>query len=390
MSELKDVIYLDHNATTPLDPHVFVAMKPYFLDNYGNAASIDHRYGHDAATAVDSARVTIAKAINAQPDELVFTSGATESNNLAILGVMERHADRGDHMITCVTEHEAVLGAARHLEKQGKKVTYLPVDKFGHLDYGRLEDAITEQTVLISIMAANNEIGIIHDIAKIGKLAHDSGVIFHTDAAQAVGHIPIDVGAMNVDLMSFSAHKMYGPKGVGALYVRGAKPRVRLDGMMYGGGQERNIRPGTLNVPGIVGFGKAVSIAAAGMSEDNTRIKKQAGQMLELLSEEGALLNGDARRRLAGNINVCYPGIEGKAIINTVSETVAISAGSACTTQSVEPSHVIMALGYGRERAHSSIRIGLGRDTLEEEWDLAAHEILDAVRMLSKITGGIK
>ena len=360
-------------------------MLPYFEDNFGNAASIDHLYGSTASSAVESSRKEISRTIGARPDEIVFTSGATESDNLAILGAMEAYKDRGDHMITCVTEHEAVLSTARHLESIGKKVTYLPVDNLGHISIDELDAAITDRTVLISVMAANNEIGTIHDIGRIGRLAHERTVLFHTDAAQAVGHMPVDVRQMDIDLMSFSAHKVYGPKGIGALYMRGSRPMVRLGGMMHGGGQERGVRPGTLNVPAIVGFAKAMSIAAEVMHDENKTMKRQAARMLEILQEEGALLNGDGRRRLAGNLNVCFPGIEGKAIINSVSDRIAISAGSACTTQSVEPSHVIVALGHGEQRAYSSIRIGIGRFNDSDQVEFSARKIIDAVKNIEGI-----
>ena len=384
-SRLEDIVYLDHNATTPLDRRVFDAMVPYFLDKFGNASSVDHLHGNEASVAVESARGYVASAINARKDEIVFTSGATESDNLAIRGVMERYKDKGDHIITCVTEHEAVLETVRHLENIGKKVTYLPVDRLGRINLGELESAITDKTVMISIMAANNEIGVISDIRKIGRIAHENDVFFHTDAAQAVGNIPVDVNDMSIDLMSFSAHKMYGPKGVGALYVRGLNPRVGLNEMTFGGGQERGLRSGTLNVPGIVGFGKAITIAGDMMDTENRRLKEIAKEMLGILQEENALLNGDWEQRLAGNLNVCYPEIEGKAIINSVSKSIAISAGSACTTQSVEPSHVIMALGYGEDRAHSSIRIGLGRYTKKDDAEFSARKIVDAIKNLYNI-----
>ena len=254
MSEIKFPIYLDHHATTPLDPRVLDAMMPYFTEKFGNASSLDHPYGYEASVAVEDARETIAKAIGARHDEIVFTSGATESDNLALIGTMQKYASKGNHLITCVTEHKAILDTAKHLESLGKKVTYLPVNEFGEIDLKELEDSITDNTVMISVMFANNEIGTIQDVESIGKIAHENDVIFHTDAAQAVGHIPVNVEKMNIDLMSFSAHKMYGPKGIGALYVRGVKPRVRPDSLFYGGGQERGIRSGTLNVPGIVGF----------------------------------------------------------------------------------------------------------------------------------------
>jgi len=386
--ELKDVVYLDNNATTPLDPQVFEAMKPYFTDYFGNASSTDHRHGHKAAESVASARADIARVIGAKESEIVFTSGATESNNLAVSGVMKAYADKGDHMITCTTEHESVLNLARHMERTGKKATYMHVDAVGVIDMDALEEAITDRTVLISVMVANNEIGTIQDVARIGKMARAHGVLFHTDAAQAVGHIPIDVNEMNVDLMSFSAHKMYGPKGIGALYVRGVNPRVRMDPVFHGGGQERGMRSGTLNVPAIVGFGRAAVIASRVMHDENVQLRRQAMNMLDILEETGAMLNGDRNNRLAGNLNLYFPGIEGKAIINSVSRHVAISAGSACTTQSVEPSHVIMALGFGEDRAHSSIRIGIGRFTElgGEESEFAAWEIHDAVNKLGKIS----
>jgi len=278
---------------------------------------------------------------------------------------------------------------ARYLESIGKNVTYVPVDKGGIVSPDDIRKAITDRTVMISIMAANNEIGVIPDIKKIGRIAHDNGVLFHTDAAQAVGHIPMDVERMNIDLMSFSAHKMYGPKGIGALYTRGVKPRVRPQSIIHGGGQERNIRSGTLNVPAIVGFGKAAEIAPRHMRSENAAMKRQAKTMMELLDDEldgNVLLNGDKNHRLAGNLNICFPGIEGKAIINSVSESIAISAGSACTTTSVEPSHVIMALGFGEQRAHSSIRIGMGRYSFSDDTEFAAHEIIGAVREITSAT----
>ena len=355
------IIYLDHHATTPLDKRVLDAMMPYFTEKFGNASSMDHPYGYDASVAVEDAREKIANAIGARQDEITFTSGATESNNISLIGTMEKYKDRGEHLITCVTEHKAVLDTARHLESLGKKVTYLLVDQYGQINLDDLMDAITDETVMISIMAANNEIGTIADISEIGKIAHEKNVIFHTDAAQAVGHIPIDVEKMNIDLMSMSAHKMYGPKGIGALYVRGIKPRIKPNPIMHGGGQERNIRSGTLNVPGIIGFGKAIHIATQEMESENQKFRKWTDAMLESFESLGGKLNGHLTNRLAHNLNVFFDGIESKAIINTVSKEIAISAGSACTTDTVEPSHVLLALGYDERRAHSSIRIGLGR-----------------------------
>ena len=385
MTEIKFPIYLDHHATTPVDPRVFEAMTPYFTENFGNASSLDHPYGHDASVAVQKARETIANAIGANVAEIIFTSGATESDNLALIGVMERNKEKGNHLITCATEHKAILDTAHHLESLGYKVTFLPVDEFGQINLESLKEAITEQTILISIMAANNEIGTIADIAEIGKITHENGVLFHTDAAQAVGHFPIDVQKMNIDLMSFSSHKIYGPKGIGALYVRSLSPRVKIDSIVYGGGQERNIRSGTLNVPGIVGFAKAIEIAQKEMEQENTKFKKWMGLMLAKLSEAGAKLNGHPEKRLAHNLNVRFDGIESKAIINSVSKKIAISAGSACTTQVVEPSHVLLALGLSEDQTHSSIRVGCGRFNTEEEIKVAADEIYHAVESLAKI-----
>ncbi len=385
MTEIKFPIYLDHHATTPVDPRVFEAMTPYFTENFGNASSLDHPYGHDASVAVQKARETIANAIGANVAEIIFTSGATESDNLALIGVMEKNKEKGNHLITCATEHKAILDTAHHLESLGYKVTFLPVDEFGQINLESLKEAITEQTILISIMAANNEIGTIADIAEIGKITHENGVLFHTDAAQAVGHFPIDVQKMNIDLMSFSSHKIYGPKGIGALYVRSLSPRVKIDSIVYGGGQERNIRSGTLNVPGIVGFAKAIEIAQKEMEQENEKFKKWMGLMLAKLSEAGAKLNGHPEKRLAHNLNVRFDGIESKAIINSVSKKIAISAGSACTTQVVEPSHVLLALGLSEDQTHSSIRVGCGRFNTEEEIKIAADEIYHAVESLAKI-----
>jgi len=385
MTEIKFPIYLDHHATTPVDPRVFEIMTPYFTENFGNASSLDHPYGHDASVAVQKARETIANAIGANVAEIIFTSGATESDNLALIGVMEKNKEKGNHLITCVTEHKAILDTAHHLESLGYKVTFLPVDEFGQINLESLKEAITEQTTLISIMAANNEIGTIADIAEIGKITHENGVLFHTDAAQAVGHFPIDVQKMNIDLMSFSSHKIYGPKGIGALYVRSLSPRVKIDSIVYGGGQERNIRSGTLNVPGIVGFAKAIEIAQKEMEQENEKFKKWMGLMLAKLSEAGAKLNGHPEKRLAHNLNVRFDGIESKAIINSVSKKIAISAGSACTTQVVEPSHVLLALGLSEDQTHSSIRVGCGRFNTEEEIKVAADEIYHAVESLAKI-----
>ena len=385
MSQVKFPIYLDHHATTPVDPRVLDEMMPYFTENFGNASSLDHPYGYDASIAVQKSRENIAAAIGASMDEIIFTSGATESDNIAIIGAMKKYSEKGDHLITCATEHKAVLDTARHLEGEGKKVTYLPVNEFGEVNLEELKAAITEKTVMISIMAANNEIGTLANLEEIGKIAHENDVLFHTDAAQAVGHIPIDVKKMNIDLMSFSSHKIYGPKGIGALYLRVLKPRVKLDSIMFGGGQERNIRSGTLNVPGIVGFAKAIEISQKEMEKENEKSKRWTDSMLKKFQEAGGKLNGHPEKRLSHNLNVRFDGIESKAIINTVSKKIAISAGSACTTQIVEPSHVLLAIGLSEDQTHSSIRVGCGRFNTDEEIEIAADEIYHAVESLEKI-----
>ncbi len=385
MSEIKFPIYLDSHATTPVDPRVFEEMTPYFTEHFGNASSLDHSFGYDASIAVSQSREKIAKAIGCNMDEILFTSGATESDNLALLGVMERNKSKGNHLITCVTEHKAILDTAKHLEDTGCKVTYLPVDEFGLIDLDELKSTITDETVLISIMFANNEIGTIQNIAEIGKIAHEHDVLFHTDAAQALGHIPIDIKKMNIDLMSISSHKIYGPKGIGALYVRSILPRVKINSIVYGGGQERNIRSGTLNVPGIVGFAKAVEIALDEMDSENIRFKKWTDTMLEQFSKVGGKLNGHPTNRLAHNLNIRFDGVQSKSIINTVSKKLAISAGSACTTQMVEPSHVLLALGLSEDQAHNAIRIGCGRFNTDEEIQIATDEILNALESLAKI-----
>ena len=385
MSEVSHPIYLDSHATTPVDPRVFEEMKPYFTEHFGNASSLDHSFGYDASIAVQLARESIAKAIGANTDEIIFTSGATESDNLALLGVMERNKEKGNHMITCVTEHKAILDTAKHLESLGYDVTYLSVDEYGLINLEELKSAITEKTVLISIMFANNEIGTIQNVSQIGAIAHDNDVLFHTDAAQAVGHIPIDVKKMNIDLMSFSSHKIYGPKGIGALYLRSLMPRVKLNSIVYGGGQERNIRSGTLNVPGIVGFAKAIDIAISEMDTENKKYKKWTDKMLEKFEAVGGKINGHPEKRLPHNLNVRFEGIESKAIINSVSKKIAISAGSACTTQNVEPSHVLLSLGLSEEQAHYAIRIGCSRHNTDDEIEIATSEIVNSVESLAKI-----
>ena len=358
--EKAEYIYLDHNATTPVDPRVLEAMLPYFTEVYGNAASIDHEAGLIAMRAVETAREQCARIIGAaDPKEIIFTSGATESDNIALFGVAEKDADKGDHIITCVTEHKAILDCCKRLEQMGKRVTYLPVDQYGLIDLDDLRKAITPRTILISIMFANNEIGTIAPVKEIGAIAHEHGVLFHTDAAQAVGHVPVDVEDMHIDLLSFSAHKIYGPKGIGGLYVRRRNPRVKVAPVIYGGGHELGLRSGTLNVPGIVGMGKALEIAGQQMKADAKKYREWTKMMYEQLCEQlgDVALNGHPTQRLPHNLNVSIKGIESKSLVVQL-KNIAISTGSACTSATVEPSHVIKALGFGEDRAHSAIRLG--------------------------------
>ena len=381
-------IYMDHHATTPVEPRVLEAMLPYFTEVFGNAASKDHEFGYQASQAVEKARAQIAALINARPDEIIFTSGATESDNLALFGVAERYADKGDHIITCVTEHKAVLDAAKRLEAQGKRVTYLRVDQYGCIDLDELRSAITPQTVLISIMAANNEIGTLAPLAEIGRIAREYEVLFHTDATQAAGYIPLDAQKQQIDLLSLSAHKMYGPKGIGALYVRRSNPRVRLAPLLYGGGHERGMRSGTLNVPGIVGFGMAAEIARREMKEQAAQLRTWTKQLLAGLQEniEGIELNGDPIERLPHNLNIHIAGVESRAVIAGMKD-LAVATGSACTSTSVEPSHVVTALGFGKERSHSSLRFGLGRSNDLEQIAYAVKVVAVRVNSLKALVG---
>jgi cysteine desulfurase len=381
-----ELIYLDHNATTPVDPRVVKVMLPYFTEKFGNAAS-DHVCGLEAKRAVDEAREQIAAVINARPNEIIFTSGATESDNIVLFGVAEKYADKGDHIITCVTEHKAVLDCCKRLEKMGKQVTYLPVDQYGLVDPDNVRRAITPQTILISIMAANNEIGTLAPLEEIGAIAKAHGVLFHTDAAQMVGHLPVDVQVMNIDAMSLSAHKVYGPKGIGALYRRRSNPRVMLEPRIYGGGHERGIRSGTLNVPAIVGFGEALEIAGREMELDAARFRVWTQRMYQRLKEkiEGVQLNGYPTRRLPNNLNVSLPGIDAKALVMNL-KNVAISTGSACTAASVKPSHVILALGFGEEQAHNSVRICVGRFNDDNQIKVAVDRILETEKNLRGFT----
>jgi cysteine desulfurase len=377
-------IYMDNHATTPMDKRVLDAMLPYFMEKFGNAASRNHSFGWAAEEAVDKARTQIAAAINAKPKEIIFTSGATESDNLAIKGVVEFYKDKGNHVITCVTEHKAVLDSCKALERAGKAtVTYLPVDKYGMVDPDDVRRAITDKTVLITIMAANNEIGTIHPIAEIGRIAKEKGVLFHCDATQGVGKIALDVEAAGIDLLSASAHKIYGPKGVGILYVRAKGPRVRLTPIIDGGGHERGLRSGTLNVAGIVGFGAAAEIAVREMGQEAARLRnlrdKLQAELFERLDE--IYLNGHPTQRLPGNLNVSFAYVEGESLLMGIKD-VAVSSGSACTSATLEPSYVIRALGTDEELAHSSIRFGLGRFNTEEEVEYVAQRVTQEVRRL--------
>ena len=363
-------IYMDHHATTPVDPRVVEAMLPYFTETFGNAASIDHLHGHAAQEAVEASRQSIARIIGAKAaEEIVFTSGATESDNIALLGVAEAYGHKGNHIITSAIEHKAVLDTLEYLAGKGIKVTVLPVDQYGMVDPSDVAKVITDKTILVSIMMANNEIGTIQPVKEIGRIAKERGVFFHTDAAQAVGHIPVNVEDMNIDLMSFTAHKIYGPKGIGALYVRRGRPRVKPAPVIHGGGHERGIRSGTLNVPGIVGLAYALEIADREMHCEGMKLKEWAGLMLENLTEaiDGLELNGHPESRLPHNLNFYIPKIDSRALILEMRDIVAISVGSACTSATVEPSHVIGALGLGEDRPFGSIRIGLGRGTTLDE-----------------------
>ncbi len=381
-------IYMDNHATTPTDRRVLEAMLPYFVEKFGNAASRNHSFGWEAEEAVDKARNQIAALINAKPKEIIFTSGATESDNLAIKGTVEFYKDKGNHVITCVTEHKAVLDSCRALERAGKAtVTYLPVDRYGMVNPGDVRKAITDKTVLITIMYANNEIGTIHPISEIGRLAKEKGVVFHCDAVQAVGKIPVDVERDGIDLLSLSAHKIYGPKGVGAIYVRSKGPRVRITAQIDGGGHERGMRSGTLNVTGIVGLGKACELAKAEMSDEGRRLtelrsKLQAG-IFERLDE--VFLNGHPTERLPGNLNLSFAYVEGESLLMGISD-VAVSSGSACTSATLEPSYVIRALGTDEELAHSSIRFGLGRFNTEEEVDFVTDRVSSEVKRLREMS----
>jgi len=375
-------IYLDYQATTPMDPRVLETMMPYFTYKFGNPHSRSHSYGWEAEEGVEKARAQVAKLIGADEKEVIFTSGATESNNLAIRGVAEFYKDRRNHIVTTVTEHKCVLDTCRHLEQQGFEVTYLPVQKNGLIDLEVLRAAVTDKTVLVSIMAVNNEIGVIQPLAEIGKICREKKAFFHTDAAQAAGKIPLDVEAMSIDLMSISGHKIYGPKGIGALYVR-RKPRVRLVPLIVGGGQERGFRSGTLPTPLCVGLGEAAEIAMKEMDAESKRLAKLQARMLKGLNAKltDIHVNGDLEHRIPGNLNIGFAYVEGESLMMGI-KGLSVSSGSACTSASLEPSYVLRALGVEEDMAHTSLRIGLGRFTTEHEVDTAVDELVHHVNKL--------
>jgi cysteine desulfurase len=379
-------IYLDNHATTPVDPRVLAEMLPYFVEKFGNAASRNHSFGWAAEEAVETARDRVAKLVGATAKEIVFTSGATESDNLAIKGVAETLREKGNHIITAVTEHKAVLDSCKRLERYGYRVTYLPVRKDGLIDLDDLQRALDDKTILVTIMSANNEIGVLQPIAEIGRLCHERGVIFHTDAAQSVGKAPLDVNKQNIDLMSVSAHKVYGPKGVGALYVRRKDPRVQISAMLDGGGHERGMRSGTLNVPGIVGLGKACAVAQEEMLKESCHLAGKRNRLrdsiLGRLSEVS--INGSMEQRLPGNLNLSFAGVDGESLMMALND-VALSSGSACTTAAIEPSHVLRAIGISDDLAHSSIRFGIGRFNTDGEIDYVADRVVETVLRLREL-----
>ncbi len=384
---LKLPIYLDHNATTPMDPRVLEAMIPYFTENFGNAASRNHSFGWHAEEAVDYAREQVAKLIGADPKEIIFTSGATEGDNLAIKGVYEMYASKGNHIITCTTEHKAVLDTCKHLEKAGAEVTYLEVQPDGLVDLKELEAAMRPTTILVAIMYANNEIGVIQPVKEIAAIAKKHGALFFTDGVQAVGKIPVDVIADGIDIMAFTAHKMYGPKGVGALYVRRKNPRVKVTAQMDGGGHERGMRSGTLNVPGIVGFGKAAEIARTDMEADTARISKLRDKLENALKQiDESYVNGNPAHRLPHVSNISFKYVEGEGLMMGFNKDIALSSGSACTSASLEPSYVLKALGLGDDLAHSSLRFGLGRYTTEEQIDFTIKAVSETVLKLREMS----
>jgi cysteine desulfurase len=384
---MKLPIYMDNHATTPLDPRVLDVMLTYMKEHFGNAASRNHAFGWEAEEAVELARKQIAGLIGATAKEIIFTSGATESNNLALKGVAEMYAERGNHIITAATEHKAILDTAKRLEKHGVRVTYLPVQQNGLIDLDMLRGAITDKTILVSIMYANNEIGVLQPIGEIGRICKEKGVLFHTDAVQAAGKVPVNVIEDGIDLLSLSGHKIYGPKGVGALYVRRKSPRVQLTAQMDGGGHERGMRSGTLNVPGIAGLGKACQIAREEMTEESKRMAYLRDKLKDrLLAElDEVFINGSMEQRLPNNLNISFAYVEGESLLMGIND-VAVSSGSACTSATLEPSYVLKALGAGDDLAHSSIRFGLGRFNTEEEVDYVAAKVIAVVKKLRELS----
>ena len=384
---LRFPIYLDHNATTPCDPQVVEAILPFFTRQFGNAASRHHPFGWQAEEAVDRAREQVAGLIGAEPNEIIFTSGATEGDNLAIKGVVETYATKGSHVITCNIEHKAVLDVCKHLEKRGAEVTYLPVNTEGLITPEQVEAAIRPDTILIAVMYANNELGTVMPVKEIGTIARKHGVLFFTDATQAVGKISVDVARDNIDLLSLTAHKMYGPKGVGALFVRRRNPRVKLSAQQHGGGHERDIRSGTLNVPGIVGLGKACEICAQEMATEAERLNRMRDRLeTALLQLEGVFVNGSRQHRLPHVTNIGFKGVDNEGLLMGINKEIAVSSGSACTSASLEPSYVLKALGLGDEVARSSLRFSLGRFTTEEEISYTIHKVGETVKALRELS----
>jgi len=384
---IKLPIYMDNHATTPVDPRVLDAMLPYFTEKFGNAASRNHAFGWAGEESVEIARGQVAKLINASPKEIIFTSGATESNNLAIKGAAEMYREKGNHIITQVTEHKAVLDTCKRLEKYGYEVTYLPVQKDGRINLDDLRKAITPKTILISIMYANNEIGVIQPIEEIGKIAKEKGVLFHVDGVQAAGKIPVDVIRDGIDLLSISAHKIYGPKGVGALYVRRKNPRVQLSAIIDGGGHERGMRSGTLNVTGIVGLGKACELCQQEMVQETAKLSRLRDRLKDgIMSKlDECYINGSMEHRLPHNINISFAFVEGESLLMGIND-VAVSSGSACTSATLEPSYVLKALGVGEDLAHTSIRFGIGRFNTEEEVDYVVGRVVETVNRLRELS----
>ena len=380
---LKRPIYLDCNATTPIDERVLKTMLPYFTEHFGNPASITHQYGWEAEAAVKKAREILATGINTTPEEIIFTSGATEANNLAIKGIAEAYFNKGRHIITIATEHNAVLDPCTYLQNLGFEVTYLPVNTDGIIDLTSLETALRKDTILVSIMAANNEIGVLQPLARIGEICKENSILFHTDAAQAIGKIPLDVQAMNIDLMSLTAHKIYGPKGIGAIYVRRRHPRVKLASQIHGGGHERGMRSGTLCTPQIVGFGKAVEVALAEMESETKRLTSLRQKLWEKLQTlENIFLNGHPTERLPGNLNISVEGVDGQALLLGLQSVMAVSSGSACTSAKVAPSHVLQALGRSEKLAYASVRFGIGRFNTVEEIDMVSEQAITTIKSL--------